>query len=107
LHLSVSSPTTRARAGNNFYNGARATKLSSLPVAERAEFILMARIEPPLQPALLVRQGAVTRAAAASELGIYGVFIGCVAVVVVSTETLLSFIFFSRSYSISANASHL
>ena len=67
------------RAGNNFYNGALAAKLSSMPVAERAEFILMARIEPPLQPALLVRQGAVTRAAAASELGIYGVFIGCVA----------------------------
>ncbi len=42
--------------GNNFYNAELAQMLATLSETERAEFILMERIQPPLQPAVLVRQ---------------------------------------------------
>jgi hypothetical protein len=80
--------------GNNYYNDELRAKLQSLDVDQRAEFILMQRIQPPLHPALLMRQGKLMSAAGpveidtqaqslnamasptASELGIYGVYLG-------------------------------
>lgn len=82
--------------GNNYYNDELRAKLQSLDAEQRAEFILMQRIQPPLHAALLMRQGKLMSAhgplvvddlaeenvlqtvavPTASELGIYGVYLG-------------------------------
>ncbi len=67
----------REGGGNNLYGQAVAEALGGgMGAAERAGHILMERLHPPAQQALMVRGGVVVAAQATCELGVYGVFLG-------------------------------
>lgn len=66
----------REGGGNNFYGKDVAAKLEQLTVEERGEFILMSRILPRPQAAILTRLGKPTVGKCVSEFGFYSVFVG-------------------------------
>ena len=61
----------REGGGHNYFGDELKQALGQLSRAERAAFILMQRIRPRRQPAVLVRDGEATVGPAASELGVY------------------------------------
>lgn len=66
----------REGGGNNFYGDDVAAKLRDLTPEERAAFILMQRILPRAQDAVMSRTGVATLRPALSEFGFYSVFLG-------------------------------
>ena len=67
----------REGGGNNAYGAAVAAMLrDGNATAALDDQILMERIFPAVQPALLVNRGRVAAAPALSELGVYSVFLG-------------------------------
>lgn len=66
----------REGGGNNMYGAEMVASLRRMSEEERAAFILMGLIRPPLVESLLVREGAVERLPCLYELGIYGVYLG-------------------------------
>jgi glutathione synthetase len=66
----------REGGGNNIYGENVRTALETMNAKEMAAHILMERIFPPREPALLMRNGEVKRGEALSELGIYSVYLG-------------------------------
>eukprot|EP00742_Colponemidia_sp_Colp-10_P004127 GILJ01004405.1.p1 GENE.GILJ01004405.1~~GILJ01004405.1.p1 ORF type:complete len:498 (-),score=81.87 GILJ01004405.1:118-1563(-) len=66
----------REGGGNNIYGAAVAHALQTFSAEERAAHILMERIHPPIQKALMMRNGQVMELDSISELGIYGTFLG-------------------------------
>jgi len=66
----------REGGGNNFYGPDVATKLKDLTPEERGAYILMQRILPRLQDAVMTRGGQATIMPGLSEFGFYSVFLG-------------------------------
>ena len=67
----------REGGGNNFYGKDIPEQLKKMSKVERGAYILMQRIFPPPQNALmLTKTGKVNSAKALSELGIYGAYLG-------------------------------
>eukprot|EP00929_Paragymnodinium_shiwhaense_P060622 TRINITY_DN30266_c0_g2_i1.p1 TRINITY_DN30266_c0_g2~~TRINITY_DN30266_c0_g2_i1.p1 ORF type:complete len:513 (+),score=86.67 TRINITY_DN30266_c0_g2_i1:113-1651(+) len=66
----------REGGGNNIYGEDIASTLSKLSLQERGAYILMQRIEPQPQEAILTRMGTATHAPALSEFGFYNVYVG-------------------------------
>jgi len=66
----------REGGGHNFYGQDVAVKLKELSVEERGAFILMQRICPRPQAAILTRNGVPTIGECVSEFGFYSVFVG-------------------------------
>jgi len=65
----------REGGGNNFYSDAMVDALTNKSIDELKAFILMERIQPPVQDAILVRNDVAVRAECISELGIFGVYL--------------------------------
>ena len=65
----------REGGGNNFYSEELRAKLREGSDEDLADLILMERILPPLQPALLVTRGQVRSGVTISELGVFGTFL--------------------------------
>ena len=67
----------REGGGNNFYGEELRAKLRGVRAddASLADLILMQRILPPLQPAMLVSRGASSVGPTISELGVFGTFL--------------------------------
>jgi hypothetical protein len=63
----------REGGGNNYYGAALAAKLQG--GGALADLVLMERIRPPLQPAVLVRRGRPVAGPTLSELGVFGAFL--------------------------------
>jgi len=66
----------REGGGNNIYGNDIVNALSTMSDQEIAAYIIMERIQPPSQNAILIRNGAIIEASCHCELGIYGIFIG-------------------------------
>lgn len=66
----------REGGGNNFYGQDAAAKLRELSLEERGAYILMQRILPQPQAAVLTRGGRAEVAECVSEYGFYSVFLG-------------------------------
>jgi len=66
----------REGGGNNFYGQDAAAKLKELSKEERGAYILMQRILPRPQAAILTREGHAQVAECISEYGFYSVFVG-------------------------------
>ena len=62
----------REGGGNNFYGE---DLLKKLRAGNLDDMVLMERILPPPQPAILVRQGQVSTGPTLSELGVFGAFL--------------------------------
>eukprot|EP00041_Stephanoeca_diplocostata_P031099 m.960387 g.960387 ORF g.960387 m.960387 type:complete len:521 (+) comp23886_c3_seq2:363-1925(+) len=65
----------REGGGNNLYGKDMVTQLQQMTAAERAGYILMSLIKPPLYRNSILRGGNIATGAVVSELGIYGVCI--------------------------------
>ena len=71
----------REGGGNNFYGAELARRLGAARGADGGldasldDLILMQRIVPPPQPAVLVRRGRAVEAPTLSELGVFGTFL--------------------------------
>jgi glutathione synthase len=61
--------------GNNFYGQELADNLLKLSEVEASAYILMERIFPPEQTAVMVRDGLAVERLCLSELGIYGCYL--------------------------------
>lgn len=74
-HLYVMKPQ-REGGGNNFYGVGIPAKLKQLSLEERGAYIMMQRILPQSQDAVLTRMGTPMVTPTLSEFGFYNVFIG-------------------------------
>lgn len=75
----------REGGGNNFYGEALAERLRQ-GGGGLAAYILMQRIQPPAQRAIMVRRGQATEADTLSELGVYSTFVRRGSQVLLSAE---------------------
>ena len=66
----------REGGGNNLYGNDIVNAFSTMSDQEIAAYIIMERIQPPSQSAILIRNGTIIEASCHCELGIYGIFIG-------------------------------
>lgn len=66
----------REGGGNNLYGEELVTQLQQMTPTQRAGYILMSLIKPPLYRNCILRGGRISTGAVVSELGVYGVCIG-------------------------------
>jgi len=66
----------REGGGNNIYGNDIVNALSTMSDQEIAAYIIMERIKPPSQNAILIRNGTIFETSCHCELGIYGIFLG-------------------------------
>lgn len=66
----------REGGGNNLHGGDIVAALTTMPEVERASYILMEKIRPPVQEMVIVRKGEATRCECVSEYGFFSTFLG-------------------------------
>lgn len=80
--MALNSPSSfvmkpqREGGGNNLYGSDIVDALNSMNDQEIAAYIIMERIQPPSQNAILIRNGTIFETSCHCELGIYGIFLG-------------------------------
>ena len=65
----------REGGGNNLFGEELASALSTMSRAQKAAYVLMQRIEPRPEDAILIRSGQLYRGSAISELGVYSTYL--------------------------------